>query len=273
MIDSGISVVIRSRKGEDIRETVESVEVSSSGYDNVEIIIVSQSEEEKKVMDGRKIFLYSNAKRIEAKLIGVKESRFDKVLFVDSDQIISKNLIQEVMKINYDMAFVPERSLSSGFMPYVMDAKRRVVEGIARRRIDPTIPAVPRVFKREIVYSALISLPDSIIKNVTETEDSIIYYASTKISRNVGWVNGFIFNNDPGLRQFVRKSYSYGYRNESSILESNLPPEYVKLIRDIQFKTLLNNGTLSPAAMMNNLIRGIPYILGTAESRLRRLVK
>ncbi len=214
-------------------------------------------------------YVKCNAKRIEAKMIGTNLAKYDSILFLDSDQIAAPDLIDKIFEFDSDMGIIPERSCNRHLMAKLMDAKRKVTESRMRSAIDISLPVVPRLFKRELLLKVFASLDDKIIKNVTETEDSIIFYEALKYSRDVGWINSYIYNMDPSLREFVRKSFNYGKNNERGILNCYLSEEYIKLIRKIQIETMLNNRSYSPAMFLVNLLRGVPYTFGMIYSRLK----
>jgi hypothetical protein len=183
---------------------------------------------------------------------------------------VAPDLISKILNFDHDMGIIPERSQNTNIMARLMTSKRIWTEKRMRQRIDLSLPVIPRVFSKELIEKTFDTIDKRIIKNVTETEDSIIFYEAMKHSKDIGWIDSYIFNLDPGLKDFIKKSYEYGLKNERAILKGDLQKEYIELIRRIQFETLINNRSLSLSILFLNLIRGIPYILGSLSSRLKR---
>lgn len=267
---SKLSIVVRSRENEDITETVNSIKFSSGYSSEVEIIVVSYSTITSDICEEGVHYVKCSAKRIEAKVIGVKLSHSDKILFLDSDQTISNDLINEAIGFNHDFGFIPERSSNRHFMAKLMDSKRIKTESLIKKNLNIHIPVVPRLFRKYYIERALSNLGSIIIKNVTETEDSIIFYELLNLTQDSGWLSSFIYNFDPNLREYVRKSFRYGMKNEMGVVYGYLPPEYVSLIRRIQIETLINNRSYDMKMFLCNIIRGIPYMAGTIKSLLKR---
>lgn len=257
-----MSVVIRSREGEDLSRTIESIRESSIGIIGIEIIVVSFSNSFSEcIKDGIHI-ISCNVNRIEAKLIGIHYSKSNKIMFIDSDQTVAVDLIPKIIEFDRDMGIIPERSLNTHFMARLLDSKRSILEKRMREAMDIVLPVVPRVFSKVIIERALNSLGEWIRKNVTEFEDSLIFYEVVKFSKDIGWINSYIYNIDPKLKEFVMKSFHYGLANAAVALSGELSEEYVHFIQKIQFETLVNNRIFSLRMLLENMTRGIPFILG-----------
>lgn len=197
----------------------------------------------------------------------------EKILFLDSDQTASSDLIPKLVTFKHEMGIVPERSLNNHFMGKLMDIKRMENERIMMNKPSVFLPVVPRLFTKDLIERTLSSLGDEVIKNVTETEDSIIFYQAMKFSNDIGWIKSVIYNFDPNLRDFARKSFYYGSKNEKSIINGFLSEEYINLVRRIQVETLLNNRSSNVGMLFCNLLRGGPYIIGSMHSRFKRSFK
>ena len=269
MSGTQLTVVIRSTEGESVDKSVESIQAAAARDELPEILVVSRgvptmSDENQALVH----LLISGARRIEAKAIGVRGASSDRILFLDSDQYVSPSLLGELRHKSEDMVLIPERSVGASFMGSILDSRRVYIESKMRATPSPRIPVIPRFFRKAVVQRALDSMPPEVIKEVTETEDSLIFYECLKLSSSLGWCECPIFNDDPGVLAFTRKSYSYGYRNENAIAAGRLPPDYVRLIRDIQRGNIVNSGLPSVGAFTGNLIRGVPYLAGTLVRRL-----
>ena len=268
-----LTVIMRSRGNETLDTAIKSVLDSSAAGSETEIVIVAFSDMFSDSMNGQIRTIKCSAKRIEAKVIGVSAARGEKIMFLDSDQTVAPDLIPKILNFDHDMGIVPERSLNTNVMAKLMNSKRIYTEKRMRQRIDLSLPVIPRVFNRELIEKTFNSLDKMIIKNVTETEDSIIFYEALKYSKDIGWIDSFIFNVDPGLKEFLMKSYEYGLRNERAILDGNLGDEYIELIRRIQFETLINNRSFSLSVLLLNLLRGVPYVIGSLNARFKKRYK
>jgi hypothetical protein len=265
-----LSVILRNIEGEDINRVIKSVRDSSINNKDIEIIVVSYSKSFSDYFQDGVHFLLCDAKRLEAKLLGVQAAKSEKILFLDSDQTVSLDLIQKVINFEHKVGIIPERSSNVHFMARLMDAKRKGTEKLMLKHPGPELPVLPRLFCKGVIESALTALGDDIIKNATWPEDSLIYYETTKVTKDIAWVNSYIFNLDPSLKNFVRKSFYYGLKNEQNIIRNSMPEEYKTLIRKIQFETLLNNRSLSVGMMLCNIIRGVPFLLGSLRSKFGR---
>lgn len=266
----GITIVLRSRHGELIEPTLESIQNATKKVEDVEVIVVSTGEisvHPKLDIDVKMVT--SDAKRIEAKRIGVAAASKKRILFLDSDQLVAENLFESVIKMQEDMIFIPERSMSKNLVAKTMDSQRKFIEDKMRERPSLDIPVIPRLFVRHLLTTAFKSLDEQVIKNVTETEDSIIFYECLKYSKSMGWTGSLIYNRDPDVLTFIRKSYQYGLRNESSIAAGVLPPEYVNLIRRLQKRTFLNSWYAPRMVQLNYLLRGVPYLAGSLIARVK----
>lgn len=273
IITISLSIILRSREGEDLTGAIKSIQASSGNHSEIEIIIVSNSTTQAEFFQDKIHILRCDAKRMEAKLLGVRMANSDKVLFLDSDQTVSIDLIPELVVFNHDIGIIPERSSDNHFMAKLMDIKRIENEKHMKDKPSVSVPVVPRFFTKTLIERTLNSLGDEIIKNVAWPEDSIIFYQAMKFSNDVGWVNSVIYNFDPNLRDFVRKSFYYGSRNEKSIINGVLSEEYTNLIRRIQVETLLNNRSPNMGMLFCNLLRGGPYVLGSMLSLFKRSLR
>lgn len=105
-----VSVIIPIRRGEIITDTVTAVEKST--YKNIEIIIVDE-----------------NLERSEQRNIGIKKTRGEFVLILDSDQQVHRHLISEaIYKCIYercDALYIPEIIKTKGYFAYVRNWERQ----------------------------------------------------------------------------------------------------------------------------------------------------
>ena len=271
MVESGISIVLRCRESEFIDPTISSVLVSAGTNIPFELVVVSKGIPHGRLLDIQSVKVFvSDARRIEAKKIGVEESSFERILFLDSDQLVPKDLMSKIIDRTESMLIIPERTKKNNFVGRVLDSTRKANETSMQKNVSISTPVIPRYFDKILLKQAFKSMNDLVIRNVTETEDSLIFYECLRISKSLGWVESVIYNDDPDLLTFVRKSYTYGRRNEGSVISGVLPNDYVKVIRQIQRRKLLNLGWLSPSIAISNILRGVPYAIGTVVSHLKQ---
>jgi hypothetical protein len=269
MSSNDLAVLIRSRGGEPIDESIESIVVAGQVSGMPEVLVVSTGDPKISESNRRLVrVLISPAKRIEAKAIGVNMTSASRVLFLDSDQSVSEGLLMELNSRSEEMVLIPERSRNRNIMGAILDSRRALVESQMRRSPDVRLAVVPRFFKRSLLRRAFESMPDEVVHEVTETEDSLIFFECLKLCSTLGWTDSMIYNDDPGVFAFLKKSYSYGYRNETAINLGHLPADYVALIRSIQAASVLNSGLLSPGSAVSRVLRGVPYLAGTVAARL-----
>ncbi len=263
-----LTIIIRTKGNEDIKNTIESIRRSFVEETYLEIVVISFSNENATyIKDGVRYYL-NRCNRAEAKKIGVDYANAEYVLFLDSDQIISKDLIIKLQSLTGDMIFIPERTYYKHFVANLMDNKRTLLERRMKQKIDVYIPVIPRVFKRELIKSVFDAIDDSILHNLIWPEDSVIFYEALKLSRDITWADSYIYNVDPYLPKFIKKSYYYGKKSEEITSSETLPLEYVNLIRKIQFESLINNRLISLQLILINTMRGIPYVFGLISSHL-----
>lgn len=265
-----LTVVVRSTEGECLDPLIESVASSAGDPTVAEVLVVARGQPSVSYENkGKARIIVSSAKRIEAKLLGAQNASATRVMYVDSDQILSRTLVGELRSRFEDMVIVPERSASRNLMGALLDARRNYVESRMKIRPDERLPVIPRVFNRSLLLRAFSSMPTVVIEEVTETEDSLLFHECLKVSSSVGWCRSFLLNQDPGIVDFMKKSLRYGYRNERAIILGHLPSEYVQLIRGIQATSAVGWGFPSAGAVASNVLRGIPYVAGTVLARVR----
>ena len=270
MAPAEITIVIRATEGENLDLLIASILTSTINQDVLEVLVVARgepwisSDHRKRVQ-----VILSNAKRIEAKLVGARLAAAKKILYLDSDQLLGPGLLGEIQGRSEEMLIIPERSAHRGVMGSLLDAKREYIETKMRSKPSERYPVIPRAFARNLLLRAFDAMPDIVIREVTETEDSLIFHECLKLSSDVGWCTSHLLDQDPGMLDFVRKSFRYGFRNERAVLLGQLPPDYVELIRRIQIESAVGLGLPSIGAAASSVLRGVPYMAGAVFAKLR----
>lgn len=265
-----ITIVIRATEGENLDLLISSILTSAIDQAVLEVLVIAKGEPRVSSDRRKRIrIIQSNAKRIEAKLIGARLAAARRILYLDSDQLLSPNLLGEIQGRSEKMLIIPERSANDGVMGSLLDARREYIETKMWSKPSERYPVIPRAFARDLLLHAFDAMPDVVIREVTETEDSLIFHECLKLSSDVDWCTSHILNQDPGMIDFVRKSFRYGYRNERAVLLGHLPPDYVELIRRIQIESAIGLGLPSIGAATSSLLRGVPYTAGAVLAKLR----
>ena len=100
-----VSVIIRIKNDPNIWRRIDSFRLIPK--QTFELIIVDSSNEPLKLDVPYSIrYIYENVSRFEALDLGVKMARFESVLIIDSDQIVTSSLISELNNINKDICII-----------------------------------------------------------------------------------------------------------------------------------------------------------------------
>ena len=187
-----VSVIVPTRNSEKTMEMCLG-SIRRQTYPNVEIVIVDAYS-----CDGtRKIaekydprIVTSRAYRSEARNIGVRESRGDFLLFVDSDMELGPSVVQgcvEKSEKHYDALVIPEVSSGTGFWAQCKALEKSCYLG------DDTIEAA-RFFKRSVFQGIGGYDPE-----LEAGEDWDLNQRIMKAGRRIGRTNTFIKHNE-GLK-------------------------------------------------------------------------
>src|SRR5574343_184163 len=112
-MDELVSIIIPTHKGDKILpECLKAIEYST--YKKIEIIVVDEGLE-----------------RSAQRNIGINRTRGEYFLILDSDQLITPNLIRECLdKIgNHNGVYIPEKIITKGFFGYLRNWERQFYTG------------------------------------------------------------------------------------------------------------------------------------------------
>ena len=221
-----ISIITRSYWTSELRGLASYLERN----DEVEKEVIAVCNRKDYDLNGITLIL-EDSNRFRAKITGIKNAQFKKILILDSDQIPEDGLLHELEKRNEDMIIIPEKSLGAGFTARCLDDWRTRNENYARKNISPYVPVVPRLYKKGPLIRAIGKLPDSVYKIISH-EDSIPYYETFKITQNVGFSTKLIYNKDPSFIKLLHKAFLYG-RFSKSAKDQNLPPDISSLLHEL----------------------------------------
>ena len=196
--------------------------VKNQTYPNIETIVIDSYSTDKTLdiakKHGVKIVMCRGG-LLEARFLGLKESKGKYVVFVDSDQILRETAIERAVKLaengNYDMVILEEESwpFSRGFIATLYKASKKVINAKAE---DPKAlkPGegffVPRFFRREILERVFEAIPREIIPKIIHYDHDIIYYECYRLSRRIGFLRDGVYHIEPDFKKLLRTNLRYG---------------------------------------------------------------
>ena len=180
-----------------------------------------------------------------------------------------RDLIKEIMEQNSDAIIIPERTLNArAFVGRLLDQNRKLMESIQITRNDPEIPSIPRVYRTLIIKEAFQKIDSNTLDSVIQHEDSIIYYESNNAIDSLFYAKHVLFNKDPNIIEYIRKSLGYGF--SVGYLNTRLIPiEYVALLQKLdmgRFSFLIRHKGI--LAFLATFLKGVPYIYGVVAGKL-----
>lgn len=235
----GISVVIRSKDSSKLKETIESVVLGSDC--EFDIIVLDSSSLPLKLKSRSNL----NVIRLPAsdyndmfvkRKIAEKYVTHDKVLTLDSDQIIEKGLLDELDKSNADATIIPERSDTRNIVGNLLDKKRVFYEAIAKRNPNPRFLAIPRLYRTSIYSEAIKRIPLGVMKYTMAHEDSVLYYEAFNEIKSIVFSDRCIYNFDPPLLSYLKKSYKIGGYNGKATSTRGYPLKYKMLLKELNLR-------------------------------------
>lgn len=251
-----ISIIARSLKSSELKNLVTTL--TSRKEAKIEIIAVSRTNDSD--FGGNINLIVENSNRLQAKATGVKKAKYDNLLFLDSDQIPQEYLLAELENKKDDMVIIPERSLNNSFIASCLDDWRFRNERVAMNHPNPYIPVVPRYFKRDFVLDA-IERVDSKVYNISNHEDSILYYEVYKKTKRISFSSKYIFNDDPTFSILMKKAFNYG-RNHREMKSSEVPLDIVDLVERLDMHSLNFRELGIGKGYLVQILRGLMYKLG-----------
>lgn len=208
--------------------------------------------------------IIEDSNRFEARITGIKNAIYDKLLLLDSDQIPERGLLRELDNKEESMVIIPEQSVNKNFTSICLDDWRCRNESLARERPNPYIPVIPRFYKKTYLLSAVNKISANICK-IIDHEDSILYYYVFEETKNIEFSKKRIFNYDPNLLKLMHKAYLYG-KNSRDIKQLVIPENISLLLKNLNRNTFNVKELGFGKGYILQLIRGISYELGKVLS-------
>jgi len=204
--------------------------------------------------------IIENSNMFQARITGIKNANYDKILLLDSDQIPENGLLHEIDDKNEDMVIIPEKSINKNFTSKCLDDWRYRNQKYAMENPNPYIPVVPRYYKKSVLLNVISKLSPDVYK-IESHEDSILYYEIFKETQNIGFAKKYILNYDPSLNILMQKAFLYGkFRNIVQNLEP--PDEILALINKINRNALNIKDLGIGRGYIIQILRGLMYELG-----------
>jgi len=193
--------------------------VIKQSYPNIETLVIDSYSTDRT----REVATSYNARVIlcdgrllAARYLGLKESRGQYVVLVDTDQILEPTAIERAvaMMADYDMLVFETPSYNTEwFIPKLHGAMKQIMNAGFDKpgAFDSTKgPFLPRFFKREILEKAFAAIPEEIIPDTVAPDHAIIYYESYKVSQRVGGLRNAIYDIEPDFKKLCKTRYGYG---------------------------------------------------------------
>ncbi len=250
-----ISIITRARKTSELKNLINNLQ--SNNEIEKEIVAVCNISDYD-VKNTR--LIVEDSDRFEARITGIKNAIYDKVLLLDSDQIPEKGLLKELDNKKNDMVIIPERSINNSLISMCLDDWRYRNERLARKQMTPYIPVIPRFYRREHLLSAVNKLPASLYK-IMDHEDSVLYYYVFRETNNINFSEKHIFNYDPEFLKLMRKAYLYG-KNRRDLKNSEIQEDISLLLYGLNRNTFNIKEIGFGKGYIIQIMRGISYELG-----------
>jgi glycosyltransferase involved in cell wall biosynthesis len=247
--------------------------IANQTYRNIEIIIVDSYSYDQTLEIaknyGAKIYFADTLS--EARKVGVENSLGKYVFFVDSDQVLTPDMIEKCVnkceKEGYDAITLFERSMikKGTFIERVIAYDKWLFHS---QHDDHPIygSAIPRFFRTEVLKR--IKWPSSL----GVQEHNLIYYEVIKMGAKSAFMDLYIYHREPYLlTQFVRKFYRYGFyyipalhQNKRLVIAHSMP-------RRVYFsKKALKRPTLFVGILWLYLIKAMATFAGIIAYLLKK---
>jgi len=194
--------------------------IGHQSYRNLEIILVDSysTDRTREIAEdfGARVVL-CEGKLLAARFLGLRESRGDFIVFVDTDQVLEATAIERALGLmeTYDMLLFEEHSYNPrGFIPRLYQASKEIINRKLRSSPSALKPGegfgAARFFKRYLLERAFEAIPSEIIPQVIHYDHDIIYYECYRISQRVGLLPNAVYHIEPDWRKLWRTNFRYG---------------------------------------------------------------
>jgi hypothetical protein len=252
---TAISIILRSYRTSELKGIVSYLKQNRETEKEVIAVCVTNDYD----IEGAEVIL-EGSNMFEARITGIKNAIYDKVLFIDSDQIPEKGLLKELDNKKEDMVIIPEKSMNNGFISRCLDDWRYRIETLTRKQISPFIPVTPRFYRKHYLLDSVNKFSANIYKIISH-EDSILYYYAFQQTKNINFSEKHIFNYDPKFFKLMHKAYLYG-KNRKDTKNLEIPGDISLLLYKLNKNTLNIKELGFGKGYIIQIIRGISYEFG-----------
>ena len=157
---------------------------------------------------------------LEARIEGIKATRNESILSLDSDQTVHPDLLATLGRSTSAAVVIPELPLDDSHWTKLVQRANERSAIFFRRRPAIDIPVIPRFYHRDALMKAVDSLCDDAVRGSggrlpTRHEDTILfsYFLSANrwsATECVGFVDVPIYHGVPPLAMTGQKFYRYG---------------------------------------------------------------
>ena len=260
-----ISISIPVISGAHLRECLDSIFQSS--FQEFEVV-VNDSSGNPVVSDILKDYdvrtIERKSKSFESRYITTMASKGGRVFIFDETRVMEKKLLEDVNNRNNDMLVIIERDIGKGIVNYFSNLDKTNIPNDLSI-LDPmrNKSVIPRVYKREIIVSALETLrknlPEDILSQVVGLDLELIYLESYNLTKDIGFISSseMMHYGDESIREVFRKYYRYGYTQR--MLKNTYYGKFAGLSGRNRSTLPVKNRIKSIPVQV---LRGVPFVLG-----------
>ena len=258
-----VSVTIPTFNSEKtLGKTLEKVKEQS--YKNIEIIVIDSYSKDRTLEIAKKFgakIVMCEGKLLEARIAGVKKSKGEFVLLLDSDQILERTAIEravEKMK-EFDSLWFWERSYNrEKWLPSLYDSDRLLVQTYWKPEEDIVLA---RFFKRKLLLKAYAKVPKEHLDICAAQDHIITWYEFRNLSKKNGMIKNAVEHIEPdSLVKLFEKQYRWG-RTTRDFYDRNVYRELITK-KDKFRKFRFKHFRWSLKSFILRILRGIPYKFG-----------
>jgi len=238
--------------------------VKNQSYKDIEIIIVDGYSKDKTLEIAKKFgckIVQCEGGLLEARIKGVRESKGEYVLLLDSDQILEKDVLERAVREmdTYDSLWFFERAYNrERWLPSLYDADRLLVQTYWKPEEDIVLP---RFFKKNLLLKAYGNIPEKHI-NICGAQDHIVlWHEFKKISDKNWFVRNAVKHIEPdSLVKLFKKQYRWG-KTTKAFYKTGVYRELITK-KDSFRKFRFEKFKWSIKSFVLRILRGIPYKFG-----------
>jgi len=253
-------------------------------FKNVEIVVIDcySKDQTMSIIDSfsKMLNIYvlkSKARLLMARLLGVRNSEGDILLFLDSDQVLSSSTLRRIVELierDYNVLILEEKSLSRriNLSSRLIARNRVLVHNLLRKGV--TVSTFPRVYKRELLESiSNLAMKTHMFKclyNVNLFDDRITFGLVKMIYKNklkLGIVDNAVYHIEPTtLSDLFIKYINYGknfkFYMKYATKEGRLCKEMLENLTSVKFSFLSIRGYLNLLRDPILIVKYVAYLLG-----------